>query len=132
MPAALRIERWKKLHKDDRCRRDKCGKLIGNHSLKKFKEHHVVAVFDKPFTEYAAALSFRFRARYNADEIEAVRSVLFDDCRIATKSINGRVVSFQLTHGFRVALYERDDNNVFWFIAEKVNNELENRDHREF
>lgn len=128
LPFVVRAETYKKWHKDDKCQRDGCGKLIGNHSLKKFIAHHHVAVFNEPLEAQAEVLAFEFPEYYSAAEIEAQRGVWLGQCRIATRYINGSVVSFRLTYGFRIAIYERHIDGDFYFISEKVNEDAEARD----
>jgi hypothetical protein len=128
LPLVVRAETYKKWHKDEKCQRDGCGKLIGNHSLKKFKAHHHIAIFGEKLEAQAQVLGYEFKPRYNASEIDAHRGLYLDDCKLATRSINGQVQSFRLIVGFRTAIYERDDNNVFWFIRETTDEELEARD----
>lgn len=128
LPLVVRAETYKKWHKDDKCQRDGCGKLIGNHSLKKFKAHHHIGIFGEKLEAQAQVLSYEFKPRYNASDIDAHRGLYLDDCKLATLSINGRITTFRLTVGFRRAIYERDDNNVFWFMRETTDEELEARD----
>lgn len=87
LPRAVRAEKFQKWRRNDKCPREGCGKLIGNHALKKFKEHFHVATFGQPVEDRArVVLEEREREAEEARETAQLQSLKFPE-RILTADI---------------------------------------------
>lgn len=93
LPRVVRAERFQKWRRNDKCPRDGCGKLIGNHSLKRFKEHFEIATFGLPLERRVEAVladreaeaeaardrarfeSMKFPLKISAQDLAAVRGI---------------------------------------------------------
>lgn len=149
LPRIVRPKRFQRINRDVKCPREGCGKLIGNHSLKRFKEHFAIETFNEPLerrareieeereTEEAAAAkraefeAFRFPEKIEASVVAEVRGMakLFG-CRLRHITEPGAPRTFELVgevSGQTVTSARYEMHGGDWYLTRKDDAPVKNK-----